>query len=863
MHLHPPAPAARPVEAPADDLTDDGPLFRAHIASLERRALSLRHALKKLHRALDASLAALDTRRTAHDSLDDALEDLSAASLTSQGGQLGGLYTRELKPPRDRARDEARREADRARELVDRVKGAVDRIKAVEDRRKTFDNESKRFYDELAKYLGRAESDPVKLASLDARQAERAATFRQDRVAFFSFLEGLVESEEGAVVSWLRSWAGLLENGTEPSSVDTHRSESLAALEGSPNDGGGGTRGKPRPSAGSSVGGESWERHLEGFPTYLADGGAEFGSGSRPSSDKARRRRSSLPVFGLGGVGAPDKDKEPAGKRDRIKDFFRSAQHSISSAIPTSSSSAALADVLVTRHASPPPPVPTPSSSTHLGIPPRAAPSSSAQQPRKKEGFLYATEAGQKHTTSGDAGARYHRYWITLSEGQLVEYARWTDSMQVHGSPINLLRASARISRQAGDRRFVFEVLTPELRRVYQADSDKECHEWVAAIQKSVESLLNGTSSVRHFDASRLQGSISPSPLGELTSSSSSLPNALDEPTSPRSRFPPFLSRRASAGQHSRKTSLSSKKDKRRSVQHMPTSQHVSTPPVPSFSFDMDRSSNPSMPDRSFFDASSRRGLWAFSDSDTPHPPRGAARPGIGGLGFGSGAPASRSTPDLHRAPSPGGSLPSSRELDEDQWLGDGFIDGGGEGDGAARAPAGSARGLSPEERAISDAVRTWASASAPASATAVATSTPEEAKYRNASRIAAVAARTDPEWDNSRCADCRAGGATWASWNLGVTLCIRCSGVHRSMGTHVSKVRSVELDDWSDEQLERMEQVGNAQSNEFFEARLPAGTVETLTESMVASFIREKYVDRRWAALDRPAPGLPVPQAL
>lgn len=220
---------------------------------------------------------------------------------------------------------------------------------------------------------------------------------------------------------------------------------------------------------------------------------------------------------------------------------------------------------------------------------------------------------------------------------------------------------------------------------------------------------------------------------------------------------------------------------------------------MPSFSFDMDRSSNPSLPDRTVFDASSRRGLWAFSDSDTPHPPPGAARPGIAGLGFGGSAPASRSTPDLHRAPSPGGSLPSSREIDEDQWLGDGLVDGESEGEGPAGARAGAgaaaARQLSPEERAISDAVRTWASSSAPASATAVAAPTPEQVKYRNASRIAAVAARTDPEWDNARCADCRAGGATWASWNLGVTLCIRCSGVHRSLGTHVSKVRSVELD--------------------------------------------------------------------
>lgn len=234
-------------------------------------------------------------------------------------------------------------------------------------------------------------------------------------------------------------------------------------------------------------------------------------------------------------------------------------------------------------------------------------------------------------------------------------------------------------------------------------------------------------------------------------------------------------------------------------MQHLQTSHHASTPPVPSFSFDMDRSSNPSLPDRTVFDASSRRGLWAFSDSDTPHPPPGAARPGIAGLGFGGSAPASRSTPDLHRAPSPGGSLPSSRELDEDQWLGDGLVDGESEGEGPAGARAGAgaaaARRLSPEERAISDAVRTWASSSAPASATAAAAPTPEQVKYRNASRIAAVAARTDPEWDNARCADCRAGGATWASWNLGVTLCIRCSGVHRSLGTHVSKVRSVELD--------------------------------------------------------------------
>ena len=58
-------------------------------------------------------------------------------------------------------------------------------------------------------------------------------------------------------------------------------------------------------------------------------------------------------------------------------------------------------------------------------------------------------------------------------------------------------------------------------------------------------------------------------------------------------------------------------------------------------------------------------------------------------------------------------------------------------------------------------------------------------------------------ENDNSKCADCGEDEATWAVHNLGVFVCIKCSGVHRQLGVHVSKVKSTEYDKWTQDQLD------------------------------------------------------------
>lgn len=59
----------------------------------------------------------------------------------------------------------------------------------------------------------------------------------------------------------------------------------------------------------------------------------------------------------------------------------------------------------------------------------------------------------------------------------------------------------------------------------------------------------------------------------------------------------------------------------------------------------------------------------------------------------------------------------------------------------------------------------------------------------------------------------------TWASLNLGALICIECSGIHRNLGTHLSRVRSLDLDDWPRELTLVLTAIGNDTANRVWES--------------------------------------------
>ncbi|WWD21573.1 hypothetical protein CI109_106059 [Kwoniella shandongensis] len=487
---------------------------------------------------------------------------------------------------------------------------------------------------------------------------------------------------------------------------------------------------------------------------------------------------------------------------------------------------------------------------------------------RKKEGVLWGMGSWEGLSKSGSGKGKWEKYWVVLDHSRIYEYRDSAIGLpeQAH-AVIDLKFASVREGRGT-DRRFVFEIVTPSQgRRLYQATSEHEMKLWLYAICNAIESCINGTSSVRTFDASKLRtvsGSLDDhalptrSKLG-LGFNGRIIGLGLPMPPGGRRSMPPTPTSAHSSDtgeKRTRKTSL--KKVLKQSGERLSNA--------------VTGGGSGSGGDRSH-----RNSFGAGLDIPRPSFIKGGS----------SRSSLPLSTPEMETIPnsdatsiSTSTATPPAQTSGRPSWV-DGEIEKrvlemAGLGLGLGPSSPSGAGGDSPgsaKRRVKSEAVRrtsnqpddelqhpggqmlTRSRSDDKPHASEIAGPGLEQ----GAATLDLAELRRITELEgNRKCADCGKNmkASRWATISLRdqpmvLFICIRCCGIHRSLGTHVSKPRSVDLDIWSPEMIMIASEWGNERGNGVWEWARGGGQAERPGDDQIGDFIKAKYVEGRWLSED------------
>ncbi|PLW44585.1 hypothetical protein PCASD_05179 [Puccinia coronata f. sp. avenae] len=770
-----------------DAQLEDGPLLRAQLGGLEHRASQLKKSIKPLIKVFeqihDNLCASLESDARLHQALEN-LDETTPACFRP----LREIYHKYAKI-QNRVIDEERKERVETK-VLHPLRCMANNLKAMNNRKKSFLQQAKLYDEALQKYLAMKSEGEVELRKMEQMKAKVEFA----RVEYHHWIYEQAVFQEVEVLELLTEYMAAEDACRRSPSLETYMiNNELANLRQEL-----ATRHVERETQRRAMllHRQAWRNKLDNFlqtsPRLFDSASHSRNISGTPPRAKPLARSSYTPDLlhahpslnrtqelggKLRGFAMTLTAKAFGGEEGGISSTRAQANLTIPESLPMAVSDSAESDT-----------VPDLSSTKRIR-------SWSTNVQRKKEGFLLsctksiAAGGPQRHHNpteqaqgtggipNGDAVRSWKKLWCVLAGGELREY-KGDELVEPHRTGIDLRYAMVRPRKGKVERKFSFEVVTTQFVRVYQAFSSVEMDEWVAAIEASIESVLNSSSSAKPTkhkfgdQQARIATLTIPKPKlglisgrGKGQSAGNNDHHGDDCTTVVVSSNNNSSKQKASALEHHQEGSLQ--------VEWKPFKDRMRNPSL----------QNPLSPaDRPHFSNQLERSFTVKDDGSgsRPHNPR---------LHDQSTMFEDKLAP-----------LAMSIRSDEYPWIREGLIEateGGGEGSSASHAR---------EEEDDDD---------------------DDDDDDDEEKRMEAIHERNWNELDilskRSVCAECGSPHPRWASYSLGILICIKCCGIHRGLGTHISKVRSLDLDEWNDDQMRAIREIGNAQSKAIWEARLPA----------------------------------------
>ncbi|KAL2834514.1 hypothetical protein BDW59DRAFT_48611 [Aspergillus cavernicola] len=443
-----------PHSRPGDDMSmvEDGPLFRATMKALEQKTGNMRSKIKKVLKKAEATCQA---QAACNETVEAFLLALSEAS-TSNSNAIQPALDHYFEKISRQILNYERLNALQLQKLVIEplLKLYTNDIKQAEAKKKEFEEESRDYYAYVGRYLGQRQDSlkEKKRVESDSKYQAKRRNFELKRFDYSSFMQDLHGGrKEQEVLSHLTKYA------------DTQAKCFLATAK--------------------SV--DDMVPQLDALIYEVAQADKEFQFQRTEREEKRRALEKSSNMYLepdalvssstastlVGNSNGNQKSEGDLGRADSTGSQLRSV---------TSNNSSTSIQV-------------TPPNNPSVGAP-VMNPSVNSSGQQKKEGLLWALSRPGSHIDpKGINKQAWHKFWIVLDQGKLSEYSNWKQKLDLHMDPIDLRMASVREARNA-ERRFCFEVITPQFKRIYQATSEEDMGNWIRAINNALQSAVEGRS---------------------------------------------------------------------------------------------------------------------------------------------------------------------------------------------------------------------------------------------------------------------------------------------------------------------------------------------------------------------------------